>query len=1093
MEMAGNPVDQNEEAMLHLKYTLDMHLHHHSNTIRVKVFDYRNRVLDQAEVEIRSKKHRLDVHYHEREQAYVAHKFAPDTYTITVSAQGLVKQSRTLYIGQGGAEEMFILGKKGMSFFYRGNVIVPIELNHDEFGIAVKAPEKISLEKMFTAFAKKYKIKAVRTHENYQLNGIFIFTYPEGIREGEKIKLRQTIQKQPDIRLVAPILKRDEKNVTLLTDEIIARFKGNVSQAEIEAIARKMGLRTLRIIPYAGNAYHFKVTQGNDYFVLGICHALVQTGKVEYAEPNVLSTSEDDAITPNNFLYPEQWDHPLIDTPNAWQVVNDRLGAAQQFGSPNILIAVVDSGVNTAHPQFNRNVSNGQPKVFSAFDFVNMVANTNALAGSHGTCCASASTGFTPVSSVVGGVPDGSVGIAGNCQLLAIRRGGTEALYADMYIWAGGFNPNSATAGFPAQLARGADVITSSFGFSINNPISGLMRDTFDFLTTYGRNGKGVALFFSAGNQGGGGCNGAISTLLRPWAAYQKCMGVSASTLANDGVTEVLASYSNFGPTISFCAPSNDNCTGTHNPPANYGAFTGTILNNAVGNDGNTPRNQQVVTNMTANAAAGTNVITVTSTAGMAVGQAIYIGNPSANISTSEAKTITGINAVTNTINFTPNLFNNQPNGQVVLFGNRDYVNNFGGTSYSTPVCAGIAALMLSVNNRLTWMEIREILRNTAIKIDPNNTNAAGRWVDTMGRISTNPMYTGPFFSQFYGYGRVSAVAAVTAADTYTFERDILVRDNMLDDGTGTSAPPFWTGVDIWVRNINDGVAPANYNNDANTVHLDPIAGQPNFLNIRFKNRGTQTSFPFYIRAYIAHFPGMEFTYPNNFMPSVRPNGVIPNPLTPGTYLIGEQQVSPLNAGGEGLVTMEWAANLIPPQSVMVSGMNVQWHPCILVEVSPHDGFVPTGNHVWDDNNLAQKNISITYSDSTNDGIAVVMGQKFKGKFKTLRFEIFPEPRIKQPYFIHFPVKKMNDAFIQYAKKKIPGATIGKYRKANVVWINAADKVSFELPNTGLTPMIVGLGRKQKIEHNFDLHLVQYADKKVTGSYGISFKARKTK
>ena len=53
---------------------------------------------------------------------------------------------------------------------------------------------------------------------------------------------------------------------------------------------------------------------------------------------------------------------------------------------------------------------------------------------------------------------------------------------------------------------------------------------------------------------------------------------------------------------------------------------------------------------------------------------------------------------------------------------------------------------MLSVNKQLTWIEVREILRETAIKIDPNNTNAAGRWRDTANRISTDPGYTGPFF-----------------------------------------------------------------------------------------------------------------------------------------------------------------------------------------------------------------------------------------------------------------------------------------------------------------------------------------------------------
>ncbi|MBK9042923.1 MAG: S8 family serine peptidase [Saprospiraceae bacterium] len=698
--------------------------------------------------------------------------------------------------------------------------------------------------------------------------------------------------------------------------------------------------------------------------------------------------------------------------------MNDNLGAARRFGSPDVIVAVVDSGVDPNHPQFNGNVSNGQPKVFTAFNFVNMVANNNSLAGSHGTCCASAAAGFTNVNSGTAGVPDGTVGIAGNCRVMGIRRGGTELDYADMYIWIGGFNPNSARVGFPAQLTRGADIITNSFGYSIGVAISGLMRDTFDHLTTYGRAGKGILLFFSAGNQGGGGCSGAISTLLRPWGSYGKCMSVSASTLANDGVTEVLAQFSNFGPRISFCAPSNSDCSGTHNPPTVYGAWTGTILNN-----GNAPRNRQILTTLNAAANTGNNNITVTSIAGM-TNQAIIIGNPSANISPSEAKRITGIPG---SISILPSLFANKANGTVVNYGNRDYRNNFGGTSYATPVIAGVAALMLSVNNRLTWIEVREILRGTATKIDPTNTNAVGRWIDVNGLNSGQVGYLGPFFSQFYGYGRINAAAAVQEALDYTHTRDIFVRDNMADDGSTTTTPPHWQGADIWVNNA--GLVPANYATHANTVHEPPTFGQANLLHVRYKNRGTATSFPFYVRAYLVHFPGTEFIYPDNFIPSVRPNGIIPNPLTPGTYLIGEQLINPLAAGAEGYVTFNWPANLVPPQTVLVGGVNVNWHPCLLAEVSPHDGFVPTGNNVWDNNNLAQKNIHIIYPDDNSDNAAmVILGNTFRKKLRNLKCKIFSEPAFRVPYFICFTNKEVNEIFIHKIAPDIKGAKPGRLK-----------------------------------------------------------------
>jgi subtilisin family serine protease len=81
-----------------------------------------------------------------------------------------------------------------------------------------------------------------------------------------------------------------------------------------------------------------------------------------------------------------------------------------------------------------------------------------------------------------------------------------------------------------------------------------------------------------------------------------------------------------------------------------------------------------------------------------------------------------------------------------------DYCNaadatGFGGTSSATPLAAGVAALMLSVNPGLTPGDIRAIMRETAIKIYPANAN-----------------YDANGWSDHYGYGRISAAAAVHAA-----------------------------------------------------------------------------------------------------------------------------------------------------------------------------------------------------------------------------------------------------------------------------------------------------------------------------------------
>jgi subtilisin family serine protease len=288
---------------------------------------------------------------------------------------------------------------------------------------------------------------------------------------------------------------------------------------------------------------------------------------------------------------------------------------------------------------------------------------------------------------------------------------------------------------------------------------------TFDLLTDQGRGGKGVLLFFSAGNRN----EDLDEKLDRPWAMYDRCLCVSASTLAGDGVTELKASYSSYGSTVDFCVPSS-NGGDVHDPPAGYGALSATtILATPSGIAHALPGHPDCQTKLAAAAAANAPTVTVDTVAGLAAGQAILIGTPGA--AGTEGRNVTSIEPAANQVSLTPALNHAHEVGTAVAAGPFSHRSNFGGTSYATPVCAGTGALMLSANPQLSWNQVRDILRDTAVKIDPENTHtsahpdaATGRWRDDAGRISTDPGYTGPLVSEFYGFGRIDAAAAVRQA-----------------------------------------------------------------------------------------------------------------------------------------------------------------------------------------------------------------------------------------------------------------------------------------------------------------------------------------
>lgn len=74
------------------------------------------------------------------------------------------------------------------------------------------------------------------------------------------------------------------------------------------------------------------------------------------------------------------------------------------------------------------------------------------------------------------------------------------------------------------------------------------------------------------------------------------------------------------------------------------------------------------------------------------------------------------------------------------------YTNSFGGTSSATPLAAGIAALILSLNPDLTWDQVKKYMCDTADKIC---IECGGRYVNG--------------YSIYYGYGRVNAYSALKA------------------------------------------------------------------------------------------------------------------------------------------------------------------------------------------------------------------------------------------------------------------------------------------------------------------------------------------
>jgi thermitase len=129
-------------------------------------------------------------------------------------------------------------------------------------------------------------------------------------------------------------------------------------------------------------------------------------------------------IFPNDTFFTQQWGLQRINAPNAW---------AQTQGDPNVVVAVLDQGVELGHPDLNL-----WPVSYSTITHT----NDGSPVGNHGTACAG----------IIGGKLGNSVGVsglAGNCRVMAISTN-----FADTEVAEGLY--------FAAD--NGARVVSMSFG-----------------------------------------------------------------------------------------------------------------------------------------------------------------------------------------------------------------------------------------------------------------------------------------------------------------------------------------------------------------------------------------------------------------------------------------------------------------------------------------------------------------------------------------------------------------------------------------------------------------------------------------------------
>jgi thermitase len=318
-----------------------------------------------------------------------------------------------------------------------------------------------------------------------------------------------------------------------VSGEVLVKFKPSVLAQQRKASIAAQGHTFLTDLDQSGLA-HVKLAAGQT--VETALAAYQNDPSVEYAQPNYIYHA---SLAPNDTQYGQLWAFkntgqtisnfnfaPASGTPGddidiepAWGQITD---------CSSVIVAVVDTGVNYNQEDLASNMWNGTPSGFPkhGFDFVNNDNDPMDLAG-HGT----------HVAGIIGAAGNNSLGTTGVCW--------TASIMAVRVLDATG-------AGSTATITQGVNFAVNNGAKVINMSLGGPGLDpAFNTAITFAQNND-VVVVVAAGNDG---VNNDVTAPTYPCNFTQTNLICVAALDPNFA----LASFSNFGATsVDVGAPGTN-------------------------------------------------------------------------------------------------------------------------------------------------------------------------------------------------------------------------------------------------------------------------------------------------------------------------------------------------------------------------------------------------------------------------------------------------------------------------------------------------------------------------------------------------------
>ena len=282
------------------------------------------------------------------------------------------------------------------------------------------------------------------------------------------------LEKREEIAEAFPVYLSDKKSILALYGMLFVNT--DKSLKKIEDLLNRFGIkyRDIRTEQSSdGKDHYFHRILISNPDCIGICNLLAKQPGVNYAEPDFTYFIEKCSTS---FQWPlENTEGNGIFAKDAWTISK---------GVSNIKIAVLDDGVELAHPDLKANLLPG----FNAVTDIAKGENGAPKYGdAHGTNC----------SGIIAAVDNnqGITGVAPHCKIIPIR------IYYNKFT-----NVSSSTVvrdewiveGLKYAERMGADIINCSWGD--NESHKSELTDKINELATQGRGGRGCIIVASSGN-----------------------------------------------------------------------------------------------------------------------------------------------------------------------------------------------------------------------------------------------------------------------------------------------------------------------------------------------------------------------------------------------------------------------------------------------------------------------------------------------------------------------------------------------------------------------------------------------------------------